>query len=58
MDEEIKLTEYQKIIVKAAAAKTLLSKLRDVARCIKEIKNVFDLCDPDFGASEISKKND
>lgn len=38
MDEEIKLTEYQKIIAKAAAANTLLSKLRDVARCINETK--------------------
>lgn len=56
MDEEIKLTEYQKIIVKAAAAKTLMSKLRDVARCIHETKNVFNLCDPDFDSSEISKK--
>lgn len=56
MDEEIKLTEYQKIIVKAAAAKTLMSKLRDVARCINEIKSVFNLCDQDFYSSEISKK--
>lgn len=56
MDDEIKLTEYQKIIIKAAAAKTLTSKLRDVARCIEEIKNVFGLCDPDFDSSEISKK--
>lgn len=56
MDEEIKLTEYQKIIVKAAVASTLRSKLRDVAHCINEAKNVFDLCDPDFDSSEISKK--
>lgn len=56
MDEEIKLTEYQKIIIKAAAANTLMSKLRDVARCIHETKNVFDLCDPNFNSSEISKK--
>ena len=56
MDEEIKLNEYQKIIVKAAAANTLMSKLRDVARCINETKNMFGLCDPDFGSSEISKK--
>ena len=38
MDEEIKLNEYQKIIVKAAVAKTLMSKLRDVARCINVTK--------------------
>lgn len=56
MDDEIKLTEHQKIIVKAAVANTLMSKLRDVARCINETKNVFDLCDPDFDSSEIRKK--
>ncbi len=56
MDEEIKLTEYQKIIVKAAVAKTLMSKLRDVTRCINETKNVFDLCDPNFDSSEINEK--
>ena len=56
MDEEIKLTEYKKIIIEAAAAKTLMSKLRDVARCINETKNVLGMCDPDFGSSEISKK--
>lgn len=56
MDEEIKLNEYQKIIVKAAVAKTLMSKLRDVARCINATKNVFDLLDPDFDSSEIREK--
>lgn len=56
MDEEIKLTDYKKNIIKSAAARTLMSKLRDVARCINETKNIFGLCDPDFDSSEISKK--
>ena len=33
-----------------------MSKLRDVARCINETKNVFGLCDPSFDSSEINKK--
>lgn len=44
MDEEIELDEHQKIIAKAAAANTLMSKLRDVARCINETKKMCLAC--------------
>lgn len=58
MDEEIILTEYQKIIMKAAVARTLMNKLRDVARYIHETKSVFNLCDPEFDSSAIRVKMD
>lgn len=56
MDEEIKLTEYQKELMKYGTSGTLINQLRHIGHLIDESVSVFYTCDKDFENSKLAKK--
>lgn len=56
MSEEIKLTEYQKELMKYGTSGTLINQLRHIGHLIDESVGVFSTCDENFENSKLAKK--
>jgi hypothetical protein len=56
MDEEIKLTGYQKELMKYSISGSLNHELSNIGLLIDVSVSVFSMCDEDFESSELAKK--